>query len=188
VPFSLDLQLPVTIREIVVTETIWGKCQRFLYNSSCSLQGPGEDGARRRAALRPSGPDEGVRGQDAQGIRPDAAGVLTQRLGREDRMPNAGVRQRGRCHSGGGRRRSTTRRCGVPRTTCCSPPRKEFVPFAEMGGGQPESPVFWNPGTRLFEATVVRRNGPDLVIRNLPLLTANHFRKALIDALRERYT
>jgi hypothetical protein len=89
---------------------------------------------------------------------------------------------------GGGRRRSYTRRCGVPKTTCCSPPRKEFVPFAEMGGRQPESPVFCNPGTRFFEATVVRRNGPDLIIRNLPLLTANHFRKALIDALRERYT
>lgn len=69
----------------------------------------------------------------------------------------------------GGRRRSYTRRYGVPRTTC-SPPRKELVPFAEMGGRQPESPVFWIPGTRLFEATVVRRNGSDLVIRNLPLL------------------
>jgi hypothetical protein len=64
----------------------------------------------------------------------------------------------------------------------------EFVPFAEMEGRQPVSPVFWNPGTRLYEVTVVRRNGPDLVIRNLPLPTANHLRKALIDALRERYT
>ena len=64
----------------------------------------------------------------------------------------------------------------------------EFVPFAEMGGRQPGSPVFWNPGTRLYEVTVVRRNSPDLVIRNLPLPTANHLRKALIDALRERYT
>jgi hypothetical protein len=64
----------------------------------------------------------------------------------------------------------------------------EFVPFAEMGGRQPGSPVVWNPGTRLYEVTVVRRNGPDLVIRNLPLPTANHLRKALIDALRERYT
>jgi hypothetical protein len=62
------------------------------------------------------------------------------------------------------------------------------VPFAEMGGRQPESPVFWNPGTRLFEVTVFRRNGPDLVIRNLPLPTANQLREALIDALRERYT
>ncbi len=25
---------------------------------------------------------------------------------------------------------------------------EEFVPFAEMGGRQPESHVFWNPGTR----------------------------------------
>jgi hypothetical protein len=73
---------------------------------------------------------------------------------------------------------------------------KDYVLFtAEEGvrafcrdGRQPESPVFWNPDTRLFEATVVRRNGLDLVIRNLPLLTANYFRKALTDALRERYT
>jgi hypothetical protein len=65
---------------------------------------------------------------------------------------------------------------------------EEFVPFAEIGGRQPESPAFWNPGTRLFEVTVVRRNGPDLVIRDLPLPTANYLREALIDALRERYT
>jgi hypothetical protein len=65
---------------------------------------------------------------------------------------------------------------------------EEFVPFAELGGRQPESPVFWNPGTRLFEVTVVRRHGPDLVIRDLPLPTANYLREALIDALRERYT
>jgi hypothetical protein len=65
---------------------------------------------------------------------------------------------------------------------------EEFVPFAEIGGRQPESPAFWNPGTRLFEVTVVRRHGPDLVIRDLPLPTANYLREALIDALRERYT
>ncbi len=40
---------------------------------------------------------------------------------------------------------------------------EEFVPFAEMGGRQPESHVFWNPGTRLFEVAVLRRNGPDLI-------------------------
>jgi hypothetical protein len=65
---------------------------------------------------------------------------------------------------------------------------EEFVPFAEMGSRQPESPVFWNPGTRLFEVTVVRRNGPDLIIRNLSLHTAEQLREALIDGLRERYT
>jgi hypothetical protein len=65
---------------------------------------------------------------------------------------------------------------------------EEFVPFAELGGRQPESPVFWNPGTRLFEVTVVRRNGPDLIIRNLSLHTAEQLREALIDGLRERYT
>jgi hypothetical protein len=47
--------------------------------------------------------------------------------------------------------------------------------------------TFWNPGTNLFEVTVVRRNGPDLVIKNLPLQTADRLREAIIDALRERY-
>jgi hypothetical protein len=65
---------------------------------------------------------------------------------------------------------------------------EEFVPFAELGGRQPESSVFWNPGARLFEVTVVRRNGPDLIIRNLSLHTAEQLREALIDGLRERYT
>jgi hypothetical protein len=45
----------------------------------------------------------------------------------------------------------------------------EFVPFEEMGDRQPESHFFWNPGTRLFEVAVFRRNGPDLIIKNLPL-------------------
>ena len=62
------------------------------------------------------------------------------------------------------------------------------MPFAEIGGRQPESQVFWNPGTRLFEVTVFRRNGPDLITRNLPLHTAEQLREAIIDALRERYT
>jgi hypothetical protein len=65
---------------------------------------------------------------------------------------------------------------------------EEFVPFAEMGGRQPESHVFWNPGTRLFEVAVLRRNGPDLIIKNLPLHTAEQLREAIIDALRERCT
>ena len=53
---------------------------------------------------------------------------------------------------------------------------EEFVPFAEMGGRQPESLVSWNPGTRLFEVRVFRRNGPDLIIRNLSVHTAEQLR------------
>jgi hypothetical protein len=63
-----------------------------------------------------------------------------------------------------------------------------FVPFAEMGGRRPESHVFWNPGTRLFEVAVSRRNGPDLIIGNLPLHTADQLSAAIIGALRERST
>jgi hypothetical protein len=65
---------------------------------------------------------------------------------------------------------------------------EEFVPCDEMGDTQPAPNTFWNPGTNLFEVTVVRRNGPDLVIKNLPLQTADRLREAIIDALRERYT
>jgi hypothetical protein len=65
---------------------------------------------------------------------------------------------------------------------------EEFVPFAEMGGKQPESHVLWNPGTRLFEVAVLRRNGPDLIIKNLSSHTADQLREAIIDALRKRYT
>jgi hypothetical protein len=65
---------------------------------------------------------------------------------------------------------------------------EEFVPFGEMGGRQPESHVFLNPGTRLFEVAVFRRNGPDLIIGNLPLHTADQLSAAIIEALRERYT
>jgi hypothetical protein len=65
---------------------------------------------------------------------------------------------------------------------------KEFVPFEEMGGMQPESHVVWNPSTKLFEVTVFRRNGPDLTIRNLPLHTAEQLREAIIEALRGRRT
>ena len=63
---------------------------------------------------------------------------------------------------------------------------EEFVPFGEMGGRQPESHVFLNPGTRLFEVAVFRRNRPPLIVKNLPLPTADRLRKAMIDALRER--
>ena len=62
------------------------------------------------------------------------------------------------------------------------------MPFAEMGARQPESHVSWNPGTRLFEVAVLRRNGPDLIIRNLPLHTAEQLRETIIEALRKRST
>jgi len=65
---------------------------------------------------------------------------------------------------------------------------EEFVPFDEMGRKQPEPHVFWNPSTRLFEVAVLRRNGPDLIIKNLPSHTADQLREAIIDALRERLT
>ncbi len=64
---------------------------------------------------------------------------------------------------------------------------EEFVPFDEMGNMQPEPDTFWNPGTNLFEVTVFRRNGPNVVVKNLPLQTADRLRQAIIDALRERY-
>lgn len=57
-----------------------------------------------------------------------------------------------------------------------------------MGGVQSEPSVFWSPGTRLFEVAVFRRKGPDLIIKNLPLQTADQLREAIIDALRKRYT
>ena len=63
---------------------------------------------------------------------------------------------------------------------------EEFVPFEEMGGRQPESLVFWNPGTRQFEVAVFRRKGPDLIIRNLPLLIADQLSAAIVEALRKR--
>ena len=60
------------------------------------------------------------------------------------------------------------------------------MPLAEMGSRQPDSPVFWNPGTRLFEVVVFRRKGPDLIIRNLPLHTADQLSAAIVEALRKR--
>jgi hypothetical protein len=62
------------------------------------------------------------------------------------------------------------------------------VPFADMGGRQPESHVFWNPSTRLFEVAVFRRNGPDWIIGNLPLHTDEQLSAEIIEALRKRYT
>ena len=56
-----------------------------------------------------------------------------------------------------------------------------------MGGVQPEAHVFWNPGTRLFEVAVLRRNDPDLIIKNLPLHTAEYLKEVIIDTLSELY-
>jgi hypothetical protein len=61
------------------------------------------------------------------------------------------------------------------------------VPFGEMGGRKPESHFFWNPATRLFEVAIYRRNGQELIIKDLPLHTAEQLSEAVIDALRERY-
>ncbi len=61
------------------------------------------------------------------------------------------------------------------------------MPFAKMGGMPPESQFFWNPGTGLFEVAIYRRNGQELIIKNLPLHTAEQLSEAVIDALRERY-
>ncbi len=47
--------------------------------------------------------------------------------------------------------------------------------------------AIWNPATNLFEVTVVRRKGPHLVIKDLPLETADRLSKALNEALREHH-
>ena len=65
---------------------------------------------------------------------------------------------------------------------------EEFVPFDEMRGVQPASHTFWNPATNLFEVTVARRSGPDLVLKNLPPQTADRLSEAIIGALRKRRT
>ena len=61
------------------------------------------------------------------------------------------------------------------------------MPWDDVAGVRPDSFSLWNPGTNLFEVTVVRRNTADLVIRNLPLQTADRLRDAITDALRERH-
>ncbi len=61
------------------------------------------------------------------------------------------------------------------------------MPFGEMAGVQPASHALWNPGTNLFEVTVVRRNGPDLVIKDLPPQTASRLREGPMDAMGERH-
>ena len=62
----------------------------------------------------------------------------------------------------------------------------EFVLFDEMIGAPPASRSLWNPATGLFEVAVSRSNGPNLVVRDLPLEIAERLEKAIADALRER--
>jgi len=61
------------------------------------------------------------------------------------------------------------------------------VPFGEMGGRKPQSHFFWNPATGLFEVAIYRRNAQELIIKNLPLHTAEQLSEAIIDALRKGY-
>ena len=63
---------------------------------------------------------------------------------------------------------------------------EEFVAFDEMDDKRPASPNIWNPATNLFEVTVYRRHGAPLVVKNLPLRTADLLRNTIIDTLRER--
>jgi hypothetical protein len=63
---------------------------------------------------------------------------------------------------------------------------EEFVPFDEMVVTRPASRGLWNPATNLFEVAVFRRKGPHLVIKNLPLQTADRLAEETADALRER--
>jgi hypothetical protein len=57
-----------------------------------------------------------------------------------------------------------------------------------MGGRKPESHYFWNPATRLFEVAIYRRNGQELIIKDLPLHTAEQLSEAIIGAPRKGYT
>ena len=63
---------------------------------------------------------------------------------------------------------------------------ERFVPFDDVVGVRPGSFSLWNPGTNLFEVAVVRRGGPDLVVKDLPPQTAERLREAIAAALRER--
>ncbi len=61
------------------------------------------------------------------------------------------------------------------------------MPFDEMDDTRlSASHNLWNPATNLFEVAVFRVHGPSLVVKNLPLRTADQLRKRIIDALRER--
>jgi hypothetical protein len=56
-----------------------------------------------------------------------------------------------------------------------------------MGGRKPEPQFSWNPATGLVEIAIYRRNGQELIIKNLPLRTAEKLREAIADALRKGY-
>lgn len=61
-----------------------------------------------------------------------------------------------------------------------------FVPLKDIVGVRPGSSGLWNPATGLFEVAVIRRGGPDLVVKDLPLETAERLRGAIAGALRGR--
>ncbi len=61
------------------------------------------------------------------------------------------------------------------------------MPFEEMGGRQAEPHLIYNPATKLSEVAVYRSDGSDLVVKNLPLQTAEQLRAAIIAALRGRH-
>ncbi len=63
---------------------------------------------------------------------------------------------------------------------------EEFVPLDQMDEARPLSGNLWNPATNLFEVAVIRRQGPPLIVKNLPPRTADLLRRAIIDALRRR--
>jgi hypothetical protein len=63
---------------------------------------------------------------------------------------------------------------------------EEFVPIDEMVPTPASHHPLWNPATNLFEVAVLRRKGPHLVIKDLPLETADRLGKAINDALLER--
>ena len=63
---------------------------------------------------------------------------------------------------------------------------EEFVAFDEMDDKRPASHNIWNHATNLFEVAVFRQHGPPLVVKNLPLRTADRLRNAIIDALCKR--
>ncbi len=58
--------------------------------------------------------------------------------------------------------------------------------FDEMDDTRTVSNNLWNPATNLFDVSVARRHGPPLVVKNLPLQTADRLRRAITRALRER--
>ena len=63
---------------------------------------------------------------------------------------------------------------------------EEFVAFDEMDDTRPAFHGLWNPATNLFEAEVLRRWGPPLVVKHPLPRPADRLRKAIIDGLLER--